>query len=65
MQFFGKLYSRRMFILLISINFSDRVASAYQIDQFNDIEGGLSLMQMMDGIGVRFENDKLMRVPGF
>jgi hypothetical protein len=54
-----------MFILLISINFSDRVASAYQIDQFNDIEGGLSLMQMMDGIGVRFENDKLMRVPGF
>ncbi|TDB67334.1 DNA polymerase IV [Arundinibacter roseus] len=54
LELFGKLYSRRMLILLIGVKLSGLVQGSHQVDLFEDTETDLNLSQALDLLRARY-----------
>jgi len=61
---FASLYSRRMRLRLIGIQFTGLVRGTYQIDMFEDTAEIMSLYQRMDKLKNRYGFDAVMRCAG-
>ncbi|HUH46272.1 MAG TPA: DNA polymerase IV, partial [Arenibacter sp.] len=58
---FNDLYTRRVLVRLVGVNFSDLTSGNYQIDLFDDTKELLDLYAAMDHIRKRFGENKVMR----
>jgi DNA polymerase-4 len=58
---FNDLYTRRVLVRLVGINFSDLTSGNYQIDLFDDTKEILDLYAAMDHIRKKFGENKIMR----
>src|ERR1035438_3867435 len=53
--------ARRILLRLVGVKFSNLVHGTEQIDLFNDVATQISLNNALDGIRLRFGNDKVMK----
>ncbi len=60
LELFTKLYSRRVLLRLVGVKFSNLVNGTEQMDLFNDVSAHVNLNKALDGIRMRFGNDKVM-----
>ena len=65
LEYFNKLYDKRLLVRLIGVRFSDLAGGNYQIDLFEDTQKTADLYQAMDVIRSRYGSRSVMRANTF